>query len=365
MKKKKNSNVYEKKITLGRAPDGTPIRKSITGRTIAELNQRIEDAKQKWMEMNTVTDGVLFSTYANRWLANAKAVRSINTKRMYRETLDRHILPEIGDLYFSEISLADLQKIINDRADKYETCNKIRLTLRQIFNAAIDENLVKGINLKKLILPPKPQKEKRALTKAETDAVLENTLPDMHKIFVKTLYYTGIRREESLALEISDIDFEKSLLRINKVIVFQDNDSVLTNYTKSSAGNRKVPIPSDFLSELKEYASRCEKILFPQQRHPNLYHSKTSYNKFWRNIVSALGEIAPSAQTLSAHIFRHNYATLLYYSDISPKKAAQLMGHEGIEMILKIYAHLDEEKENAIEKLDNMFKREKPQPKPG
>ena len=144
MKKKKGTNVYEKKVTLGRDPNGTPIRKSITGRTIAELNQRIEEAKQKWMEMNTVTDGVLFSTYARRWLANAKAVRSINTKRMYRETLDRHIIPEIGDLYFSEISLADLQKIINDRADKYETCNKIRLTLRQIYDAAMEEESQPG-----------------------------------------------------------------------------------------------------------------------------------------------------------------------------------------------------------------------------
>lgn len=362
MKKKKNANVYEKKITLGRAPDGTPIRKSITGRTIAELNERIEDAKQKWMEMHTVTDEVLFSTYSKRWFNTAKAVRSINTKRMYRETLDRHILPEIGDMYFQEVTLADLQKIINDRADKYETCNKIRLTLRQIYDSAIDEGLVKGINTKKLILPPKPQKEKRALTKAETETVLTANLPDMQRIFVRTLYYTGIRREESLALEVNDIDFDSCVIRINKVIVFNNGLPVLTNYTKSSAGNRKMPIPSEFIPELKEYVSKCTKLLFPQQRHPNNYHSHASYLKFWRGIVTDLGKYTPSAETLTAHIFRHNYATLLYYSDISPKMAAKLMGHEGTDMILKIYAHLDDEKENASEKLDNMFKREKPQP---
>ena len=362
MKKKKNTNVYEKKVMLGRAPDGTPIRKSITGRTIAELNQRIEDAKQKWMEMNTVTDGVLFSTYANRWLTNAKAVRSINTKRMYRETLDRHIIPEIGNLYFQEISLADLQKIINDRADKYETCNKIRLTLRQIYDSAIDEELVKGINTKKLILPPKPQKEKRALTKAETETVLTANLPDEQRIFVRTLYYTGMRREETLALEVSDIDFENNQIRINKVIVFDDNTPVLKPSAKSSAGNRKIPIPSEFVPELKEYVSKCDKILFPQQRNPKQYHSKTSYNKFWRGIVSALGEITPSASTLTAHIFRHNYATLLYYSNISLKMAAKLLGQEGTQMIMEVYAHLDDEKEKTAEKLDNMFKNEKPQP---
>ena len=359
MKKKKNTNVYEKKITLGRSPDGTPIRKSITGRTIAELNQRIEDAKQKWMEMNTVTDSVLFSTYARRWLTNAKAVRSINTKRMYRETLDRHIIPEIGDLYFSEITLADLQKIINDRADRYETCNKIRLTLRQIYDAAIEEELVKGINTKKLILPPKPQNEKRPLTKAETNAVLTANLPDEQRIFVRMLYYTGIRREEALALEPSDIDFDDCTVRISKVIVFDENTPVLKLSPKSSAGNRRVPIPADFINELKEYISKCEKLLFGQQRNPGEYISKSSYTKFWRGITSALEEIVPSAGKLTAHRFRHNYMTLLYYSDVSPKKAAQILGDSSIEMVMRVYAHLDEEKERASEKIDNMFRREK------
>ena len=86
MKKKNNRNVYEKKITLGRDANGIPIRKSITGRTIAELNQKIEDAKQTWMAMSNKSDGIWFKTYADRWLVNTKSVRSINTKKMYRDT---------------------------------------------------------------------------------------------------------------------------------------------------------------------------------------------------------------------------------------------------------------------------------------
>ena len=125
MKKKKGTNVYEKKVTLGRNADGTPVRKSITGRTIAELNQRIEDAKQKWMQMNAFSDGVLFSTYARKWLSITKSVRSMNTKAMYENIIEKHLIPEIGDLYFGEITLADLQKIINDRSAHYNTCSKI------------------------------------------------------------------------------------------------------------------------------------------------------------------------------------------------------------------------------------------------
>ena len=360
MKKKNGKNVYEKKITLGRDINGMPVRKSITGRTIAELNQRVEDAKQEWMKMNDISNSILFSTYAHRWFESAKSVRSINTKRMYRETLDRHILPEIGDLYFTEITLNDLQAIINRRADKYETCNKIRLTLRQIYDAAMEEDLVKGVNTKKLVLPPKPQNEKRPLSKEEKNAVFSANLPDEQRIFVRLLYYTGIRREEALALEPSDIDFENLTLSINKVIVFDENTPVLKLCAKSSAGNRKVPIPEVFKAELKEYASRCEKLLFPQQRNPGEYISKSSYNKFWRSITSVLGEITPSAKNLTAHMFRHNYMTLLHYSEISAKKAAKILGDSSVEMVLRIYAHLDEEKERASEKINNIFNNESP-----
>ena len=55
---------------------------------------------------------------------------------------------------------------------------------------------------------------------------------------------------------------------------------------------------------------------------------------------------------LTAHIFRHNYCTMLYYSGISQKKAVELMGHSDIKMIMEVYAHLDEEKESVQEKLD-------------
>ena len=299
MRKKKDTNVYEKKITLGRDENGLRIRKSITGRTIAEVNQKAEEAMQAWMKMHEISDSILFKTYAERWFETSKAVRSLNTRRMYRETLNRHIIPEIGNLYFCEISLANLQKIINDRLDKYETCNKIKLTIRQIFESAADEGLAKDINTKKLVLPPKPVREKRPLTADETEAVLNVDLPDEQRIFVKLLYYTGIRREEALALEPKDIDFDTEMLQINKTIVFDENTPVLKHSAKSSAGNRTVPIPADFVSELKEYTSKCERLLFPQQRNAGQYISKSSYNKFWKGITSALEKITPSAGSLT------------------------------------------------------------------
>lgn len=357
MKKKKGTNVYEKKITLGRALDGTPVRKSITGRTIAELNERIEYAKQKWMEMNSVTDGVLFATYARRWLTLSKAVKSLNTRAMYENIVERHLVPEMGSLYFQEITLADLQRIINARAEHYNTCSKIKLTLKQIYESAINEGIAKDIKVKNLVLPPKTHVEKRALTKDETDALFKADFTAEQKVFVYSLYYMGLRREEALALRASDIVGDS--LKISRSLVFDKNTPVLKDTPKTSAGFRTIPIPEEFV-ELKEYAQGKD-ILFPMQTSQN-YMSQSAYTKFWTGISKAMSQIEPSAADLTAYNFRHNYATMLYYSNVSLKMAARLMGHEGTQMIMQVYAHLDEEQERAAEKLNAVFKKRTPQP---
>lgn len=355
MKKKSGKNVYEKKITLGRDENGTPIRKSITGRTQAELNLRIEHARQEWMRMNDVSDSVQIGTYARRWLATAKAVTSLYTRRMYENIIEKHIVPEIGDFYFSEASLSDLQKIINARADHYETCNKIRLTLRQIYSAATDEGIKTDAKVEKLVLPPKRKSEKRALTDQEKSAIFHADFTDEQRIFVHLLYYTGLRREEALALTAADLDFANRNVRVNKTLIFDHNDPILKETTKSSASTRSVPIPAEFVQEIEEYS--CNKnILFPAPRFKqDQYMTHSSYVKFWNGIVKALIPLAPSAQDLTAHIFRHNYATMLYYSQITIKKAAQLLGHSGTQMIMQIYAHLDDAQEKTAEKLDAIF----------
>ena len=43
---------------------------------------------------------------------------------------------------------------------------------------------------------------------------------------------------------------------------------------------------------------------------------------------------------------------MLYYSDISQKKAVELMGHSDLKMIMEVYAHLDEKKEAVQAKIN-------------
>ncbi|MCR5430966.1 MAG: tyrosine-type recombinase/integrase [Lachnospiraceae bacterium] len=355
--KKKNRNLYERKITLGRDPDGKLVRKSIYAVSKAELEKNIFAARQEWLAAAPkVTEEITFSTYARKWLDTHKAGKSLNTRYMYNFTIEHYINPVIGDLYFTEIKQSDLLELMASFVDRYETSNKIRLTLRQIVAAAEDEGLVPVGVLKpsKLTLPKKPPSKKRALTQEEISALFTADLTDKERLFVLILYYTGLRKEETLALTAGSLDLKEKTLTVSQVRIRDGNDAILEKAAKTDTSLRTIPLPDACLSALSSYVSGHSGFLFGMGEH-NALMTEGSFRRFWGNITRKLSEIAPSAAELTPHLFRHNYATMLYYSNISLKMAARLMGHSSTAMITRIYAHLDERKENTAEKLNAIF----------
>ena len=148
----------------------------------------------------------------------------------------------------------------------------------------------------------------------------------------------------------------------NSIAILEDYKSAIdASFMKmeKSAKNyyslRSILLPGPCVQFLKEYCAGCQRFLFPAPRNTEALMYNSTFNLFWNRIRDKLAMIAPEAKELTPHYFRHNYATMLYYSNISPKKAAELLGHANTKMIMEIYAHLDDEKENASEKLNAIF----------
>ena len=349
--------IIEKKITLGRDAEGKLIRRNVRGHSKAEIEQKTFEMRQKWMAKSGKPDNrMTFLTYARHWFNTSKALRSENTRAMYENVIEKHLV-DFGDQFFDEISLSDFQLFINKRADRPETCNKIRLTLKQICAAAlIDRVITQPVPIDRLAIPVKQEPaEKRALTAKEEEAVMKADFNPMQRAFVYTLYYTGLRREEALALTTAAIDLDKHTVTVFQTLIYDKGVPLIRKCAKNAYSLRTIPLPDAAYDIIKEYVKDCGEYLFPMPSHKDKLMSHSSYVKFWAGIQRALLPIAPTATELTAHIFRHNYATKLFYSGITPKKAAKLMGHANTTMIMKVYAHLDESRELSVEKLNKVF----------
>lgn len=361
--KKRKDGRYATTVMVGYKADGRPDNVFLSAKTEKALRDKVVELKMKMKtgEMIKQSD-TLLGDYAENWMETYKASSGINTKAMYKNAVEKHIKPELGHLPLNKIVRSDIQKLINDNQEHPRTCEIIKMTLVQILNSAIDDKLLHENVAKKVTLPKKHKAEKRALTDLEKEAIKKADFIMQEKAFVMLLFYFGLRRGEALALTKSDINLKKKILTVNKTVVFDVNRPIVKMGAKSDAGNRDIPIPDSAESFLRDFLKLVDTFyLFPGKSFETL--SKTQYVKMWERIVNKMNAAVTSEsekligaepiQGLTAHIFRHNYCTMLYYSGISQKKAVELMGHSDLKMIMEVYAHLDEEKEAVQEKINS------------
>lgn len=361
--KKRKDGRYATTVMIGYKENGKPNNVFLSAKTEKALRDKVVELKMKMKtgEMIKQSD-TLLRDYADSWMETYKASAEINTKAMYKNAVEKHIKPELGHLPLNKIVRSDVQKLINDNQEHPRTCEIIRMTLVQILNSAIDDKLIHDNAAKKVTLPKRHKADKRALTELEKDAIKKADFTQTERALVMLLFYFGLRRGEVLALTKSDINLKKKLLTVNKTVVFDVNTPIIKTGAKSDAGNREIPIPDSAEAFLRQFLKSVSTFyLFPGKNTETL--SKTQYVKMWERIIKKMNAAVTSETEkligtepitgLTAHIFRHNYCTMLYYSDISQKKAVELMGHSDIKMIMEVYAHLDEQKEAVQEKLNN------------
>ncbi len=93
----------------------------------------------------------------------------------------------------------------------------------------------------------------------------------------------------------------------------------------------------------------------------------TAYNAAWASYLGYLNLKAggrrgsrsrPKLQVIeefTAHQLRHTYSSMLYDTGVDPKSAQKFLGHADLQVTLKIYTHLSEEKERGAVEALNRF----------
>lgn len=346
---KNEKGLYRTGVVIGYDEKGKIKRKWLSARTIAELEKKIVEVKAALESgRNLLDDDVRFGDYAQMWFDTYKASRGINTRQMYKHVIS--LLKPLDCLKVREIRPMHLQSLINDYSAQARTCEQMRLTLRQIFNQAIADGLVTSNPAATLELPRHIKQEKRALTEEEKAAVKAADLTERERAFLMIAYGCGLRPGELFALTWEDIDFKAGVIHVNKSIVFETNRPVLS-VPKTNKSIRDVEAPKIVLDALKTYrgSSIAPKLFGGRDGE---YKGKTGYVCEWNRIKKKIEEALGHETDLSMYCFRHNYATSLYYAEISAKEAQRLLGHNSYRMIMEVYAHLDAQKENTAAKLN-------------
>ena len=325
-----------------------------------DLEKKVEEYRQKVEERkNLKKSEITFLSYARTWLDVYKAGVADNTREMYVNIIEKHLVALEG-IRLQDIERIHLQQVLNNADGKKPTQIKIRMTFKEILDSAVSDRLFPA-NIAAEIMASvgrvkyKPP-EKRALYEYEKAALFRADLREDDKVFVYILYGCGLRLGENVALTVFDFDLRTREIKVSKAHALIRGE-VIQKDPKSRNGFRVVPIPNTIFPVVRDYVTRLRQegktYLFTMQDGRPL--TKSSYDRKWRRIIKAMQAVSKEPITnLTAHIFRHNYCSTLCYQvpKISIKRIAQLMGDTEA-VVLQVYNHVMADMEDTHGAIDN------------
>ena len=183
-------------------------------------------------------------------------------------------------------------------AQTYLKCINNQLTA--IFNYAVKYYGLKENPCHKAGSMGKKKADERLFwTKDEFQTFIEGMKdrPASYTVFM-TMYYTGIREGELLALTPSDIDFEKKTLTVNKSYQRLGKEDIITT-PKTPKSIRTIPIPDGLCNCLQEYMSHCYGLQNDDRLFP--------YTKSFLYHEMEYGCKASGVKRIRVHDIRHPY----------------------------------------------------------
>ncbi len=149
-----------------------------------------------------------------------------------------------------------------------------------------------------------------------------------NKAIIETLYSCGLRVSELVNLELSNLYFEYSYIKV----VGKGNKE------------RLIPISSKAIKEIKIYLNYYRSQVPVQFGHDNFVFLNRRGRQLTRvmifTIIKNLASEINLQKKISPHTFRHSFATHLVEGGADLRAVQEMLGHESI-ITTEIYTHLD------------------------
>lgn len=270
--------------------------------------------------------------------------------------MELKILPYFGQKNISEISAADIRRWQNTLIKKGYAptyLKTINNQLNAVFNYAVRYyDLPKNPCTQAGSIGKGRAEEMNYWTQEEFEQFLEcvKDKPVSYYAFL-TMYWTGVRVGELLALTLGDINFEDKTLSISKSLQRIDGTDIITA-PKTEKGKRVITLPDFLVEQLEDYAGR----LYGMMKDDRLFMVTKSYLE--HEIVR--GAEKSGVKRIRLHDLRHSHASLLISKlGVQPKLVADRLGHEKIQTTLETYSHLyPDQARNVADKLNDLNEKE-------
>ena len=304
--------------------DESELKESFSKRQLISVNEK------KFVEINPQSKEWLVRF--DRFISSLRF--SDNTRRTYMGSLKMFFV------YYHDRNPIDLtNEDVNTFNHLHIIPNHYSVSMqRQVISAIkLFYKYAKGhhLDVEKVVYPKKAFILPKVISVQEVKKIIEGCPNLKHKTILMTLYSTGMRVGELLNLKVSDIDSKRGVIVI---------------YQGKGAKDREVPLPKSLLIQLRNYYKAYRPKLFLFEGQAGGTYTATSVN----HVIKDACEKAGIKKSVSAHMFRHSYATHMLESGTDLRYIQVLLGHKSSKTT-EIYTHVSNNKLSSLQNpLDNL-----------
>lgn len=305
-----------------------------------------------------------FKDFIPVWVLDKKPYVKGSTMATYKLTINKHLLPNFGDLEIDEIDNNLVTKYALTQLDNGLSIKSVQdtiITLKSILKQAT----IKGVCQGKLIEVRYPKIYQDNFTKQKIETFKDSDYAKLinyckehltnKNLGILIVAYSGMRIGEICALKWKDIDIENECIEINKTLqrVYLDdeeredkNTEIVIQSAKTANSNRSIPIISDLLKmlkPLKKLYNPSSYILTNEEKpiEPRVYR------QYYKRLLEKL-----KIKYLKFHGLRHSFATRCINKGIDVKTVGDILGHSKVEITMNLYVHpSNDTKKQAIQKV--------------
>ena len=300
------------------------------------------------------------------WLASyEKPSRKSRTYTKYRDIVEKRLIPQLGEYDLTEITPLTVQRYIAELSEKGNqktggglapnSINSIITVIQKSMNMAHLVGHTESYEMHKIKCPKSDEVPIECFTLDEQRRIEQAVMQDKRKKMLGIILclYTGLRIGELLALEWSDIDFQKGLLTVNKSC-YDGKDETgkycrITETPKTTKSRREIPLPKQIVPVLKEMkkASTSVLVITDGKKIPSV----RAYQGSFALLLKKLG-----IPHRGFHALRHTFATRAIECGVDVKTLSEILGHKNATVTLNRYVHsMMEHKAAMMNKIGKIF----------
>jgi integrase len=354
-----SKNRYVGAVSLGFTPDGKRVRRKVTGRTKAEIRDRLRELHQevesglKPRRSYTVNDAL------DDWLAQGLDGVSARTVTLYRDTIAPMLREQLGAMRLRELTAGDVQAALAALASRVSTRTvhmSHNVLARTIQHAERDGLAMR--NVAALVKPPRGQRfgrPSKSLTLEQATALLTAAKATRLEAYITLSLLAGLRTEEARALRwdhvvawvdnqwqpVAEAGFDHTQLA-----VFVWRSQRAGGDTKTPKSRRTLALARGCVEALREQKVRQagDRLAAGQlwQDHNLVFASTVGTPLDDHNVRRQFRKITETAglgTTWVPRELRHTFVSLLSAHGVPVEAIALLAGHNQTATTEMIYRH--------------------------